>query len=200
MKRTIVIILAVIALSAFSHAQKIILKSGALDFLRGQEKISVVFDYSNLSVGKYEKEDDYVKAKVTDYNKSEAGKGDKWKDAWFGDRSSRYEPKFEELFNTYLKAKNLQCDRDASGTAFVMNVHTVFIEPGFNVGVTRKSASINVVVTFTEAASGKDMAVVTLDNVPGRDAMGFDFDTGYRLEEAYAKLGKSLAGFLVKKL
>jgi hypothetical protein len=181
-------------------AQKLTLKSGSFDFLKGQQTILATFDYGKLSVGKFDKEDDYIVQKAADYNKDEAGKGDKWKEAWFNDRPNRYEPKFEELFNRDMAAKNIKCSRSANDAIYEMNIHTTFIEPGFNVGITRKPANINATITFREKSSGKEMAVVTVQNCPGRDAMGFDYDTGYRIEEAYAKLGKSLAGFIGKKL
>ena len=201
MRKLFLMALALSYLSSMSlSAQKLVLKSGSFDFLKGQQSILVEYDYSNLSVGKYDKEDDYVKQKTADYNKSEAGKGDKWKEAWFNDRASRYEPKFELLFNENMAAKNLKCDKAASDAKYAMFIHTTFIEPGFNVGITRKPAFINVEIKFTEVGSDKELAVVTVQNCPGRDAMGFDFDTGYRIEEAYAKLGKSMAGFIGKKL
>jgi len=31
------------------------------------------------------------------------------------------------------------------------------------------------------------------------DAMGYDFDTGVRIEESYAKLGKALGAFIAKQ-
>jgi hypothetical protein len=34
--------------------------------------------------------------------------------------------------------------------------------------------------------------------VPGAQAMGFDYDTGTRIAESYAKGGKMLAGFITK--
>jgi len=182
------------------NAQKMVLQSGSLDFLKDQQTILVKYDYSNLAVGKFDKEDDYIEKKVSDYNKDEAGKGDKWKEAWFNDRSQRFAPKFEELFNDYLKPKNLQCDQAAANAKYEMLIHTTFIEPGFNVGISSRPAFINAEVSFRETGSDKNLAVITVQNCPGRDVMGMDFDTGYRLSEAYAKLGKSVANFILKKL
>jgi hypothetical protein len=184
----------------YLDAQKMTLKSGSFDFLKGQKTILAKYDYSNLAVGKFDKEDDYVADKVADYNKSEAGKGDKWKVSWYDDRAKRFAPKFEELFNNYMKAKDLQCSSTASEAKYELIVHTIFIEPGFNIGITRKPAYINVEVKFLESGSGKELAVVSAEKCPGRDAFGYDFDTAYRIEEAYAKLGKALAGFILKKL
>jgi hypothetical protein len=201
MKKVFLITLVQFLISGMCiNAQKMTLQNGSVDFLKDQQTILVKYDYSNLAVGKFDKEDDYIAKKVADYNKDEAGKGDKWKEAWFNDRQQRFAPKFEELFNDYIKAKNLQCDQAAADAKYEMLVHTTFIEPGFNVGITSKPAFINVEVSFRETGSDKDLAVITVQNCPGRDVMGFDFDTGYRLAEAYAKLGKSLANFLLKKL
>ena len=199
MKKTFLLLITAFLFSGLCmYAQKITLKSGSVDPVKGQETILVKYDYSNLSVGKFDQEEDYINKKVADYNKSEAGKGDKWKESWKSDRNGRFEPKFELLYNEY--AQSVKVDPKASDAKYEMLVHTIFIEPGFNVGVTRKPAFINVEITLKEVASGKEIALITVQNCPGRDVMGFDYDTGYRIEEAYAKLGKSIAGFLNKQL
>jgi hypothetical protein len=201
MKRILVFLLIQTFLSGLClNAQKITVKKGSLDFLKGQKSLLVTFDYSNMAVGKFEKEDDYIAKKAADYNKSEAGKGDKWAESWKSDRATRYEPKFETLFNEYVSKIGLVGNRTVTDAQFEMNVHTVFTEPGFNIGVTRKPAFIDVVVTCKNISTGEEIAVLAIDNCPGRDAFGYDFDTGYRLEEAYAKLGKSLAGYILKQL
>jgi hypothetical protein len=38
-----------------------------------------------------------------------------------------------------------------------------------------------------------------MTGVPGRGAMGNDYDTGFRIQEAYAKCGKETGAFLAKK-
>jgi hypothetical protein len=182
------------------NAQKIKLEKGSLDFLKGQKSLLVTFDYSNMGVGKFDKEDDYIAKKTDDYNKSEAGKGDKWAVSWKTDRADRYEPKFEKLFNEYMEKVGLTGNRTVTDAQYEMNVHTTFTEPGFNIGITRKNAYIDVIVTFKNISTGQEEAVVTVYACPGRDVFGYDFDTGYRIEEAYAKLGKSMAGFILKKL
>jgi len=201
MKRLLSLILIQMLISGFLlNGQKITVKKGNLDFLKGQKSLLVTFDYSNMAVGKYDKEDDYIAKKSEDYNKSEAGKGDKWKEAWKADRASRYEPKFEALFNEYSGKTGITGKRDVTDAQYEMNIHTTFTEPGFNIGITRKPAYIDLIITFRNKSTGEEAAVLNVDNCPGRDAFGYDFDTGYRLEEAYAKLGKSLAGYIIKQL
>lgn len=201
MKKIVLIALSLMLMSgAVLQAQKITLKSGGFDYLKGQKTILVKYDYSDMAVGKYDKEEEYVAEKTAGYNKDEAGKGDKWKTAWYDDRGKRYEPKFEELFNKIMEEEGIRCDKEAKDAKYQIIVHTTFIEPGFNVGVMRKDASLNADIRIVETASGKELAYITVTGCPGRGGMGYDFDTGFRIEEGYAKLGKSMAGFIVKKL
>jgi hypothetical protein len=200
MKKIILITFIQLLIAGFClQAQKITFKSGSLDFIKGQQVILVKYDYSNIGVGKFDKEDDYITQKVADYNKKEAGTGDKWKEGWFNDRQTRYAPKFEELFNKGMESKNLKCSQNASEAKYEMIVHTTFIEPGFNVGVTRKPAFVSAEIIFKEIGTGKELAVVIIQNSPGNGAMGYDFDAGLRIQEGYAKMGKSLAAFIIKK-
>jgi hypothetical protein len=196
MKSRIAIVgLVLMSFSLGTMAQKIKVASGKIKDLAGIEKIRIEYDYSDLGVGKFDVEEEYIAEKVADYNEDEAGKGDQWREAWFNDRPTRYEPKFEELFSKY--AAFLESGQNVDSEV-VMQVHTTFIEPGFNVGVARKPASINLEVRFIQG--NKMVASILILNSPGGGAMGYDFDAGYRISEAYAKAGKSLGRYLDKNL
>lgn len=80
-------------------------------------------------------------------------------------------------------------------------VSTTFTEPGFNVYVTRKNASINLEITVYETAN-PDKPICKMQGLrfPGRTFGGYDYDTGTRLSESYAKAGKDLAAFIGKNL
>ena len=86
------------SLSLGSFAQKLKLVEGDLKSLAGQQEINTEFDYSQMKVGKFDKEEEYVSKKKEEYNKKEAGRGDNWAKAWVDDRKNRFEPKFNELF------------------------------------------------------------------------------------------------------
>lgn len=180
------------------NGQKITIQKGSLLPVKGQ-KMLATFDYSGMAVGKFDKEEDYIAQKVADYNKDEAGKGDKWAVSWVADRESRFEPKFEELFNKYGEKAGVTAFTSATDAKLEVNIHTIFTEPGFNVGVMRRPAYIDAIVTFKDRTSGEEIAVLKIEKSPGMDAMGFDFDTGVRIAESYAKLGKSLAAFIDKQ-
>ncbi|MEI7662906.1 MAG: hypothetical protein WCK34_11925 [Bacteroidota bacterium] len=179
-------------------AQKIKLESGNFTALKGQTNLNIEYVYDNLSVGK-KSEDEYIKGKVSDYNAKEPGKGDKWLTSWKNDRPRRYQPKFEELMDKYLSSKGIKVGAFANAKYTVI-VKTTMIEPGWNVGVMRRPALINVTVSVVETANrANEIAKVTIEKSPGAGAWGYDFDTGLRIQEAYAKCGKELAKLMIKK-
>lgn len=174
-------------------AQKIKLIEGSLDALRGATALNAKYDYSSISVGKFDREADYVAKKKAEYNQKEPGKGDKWADSWEADRSGRFEPQFEELFQKYSDI-NLG---GASSAKYTLILKTTFIEPGFNVYITRKNALIDAEVLIVESANpGKVLAKISIAKAPGRTYGGYDFDTGQRIQEAYAAAGKALGKFI----
>lgn len=198
LKTVFVAFIVVIATNV--QAQKIKVVKGDLDFLKGQSELLVEYDYSNMSVGKFEREEDYVAKKVAEYNEKEPGKGDEWAESWVADREGRFHPKFEELANKYLAKANCNIDQTNINAKYVAIVKVTFTEPGFNVGVMRKDAMIDLEIVFAETENRDNvLAVMTMEKVPGRDAMGNDYDTGYRISEAYAKGGKEFGAYLVKK-
>lgn len=198
MKSKIALLLIFMATAIASYGQKIVVISGNLSPIKAEKVLNLKYSYDNLLVGKTN-ESEYINKKVTEYNSDEAGKGDKWKEAWTGDRKSRYEPKFEELFNKYLADAGKTAEEGASGAKYTIIIKTTMIEPGFNVGVVRKNASINVSIDVVETLNSSNcISKMSVKNVPGADAMGFDFDSGMRISEAYAKLGKAFGKYVIK--
>ena len=139
------LILAAILLALPLQGQKIKVSKGNISDLKGITQLKLVYDYSDVAVGKFDKEADYVVEKVEERNEDEPGSGDAWKEDWYGDRTEQYEPKFEELLNKY--APWLESGKEVEASV-ILHVHTKFIEPGFNVGVARKPASIDLELFF----------------------------------------------------
>ena len=189
-------IIALLFTATMVHAEKIRVISGDLSALKGVKKMNVEYDYSNMEVGK-KTEKEYVADKKEAYNKKETGRGDKWEKAWVGDRSGRFEPRFEEAFNnvadlqvgTFLKEK------------YTMIFKTTYTEPGFNIGITRKNAYIDGEVWIVETANHNNIiAKLSCEDCPGRTFGGMDYDSGERIQEAYAMAGKGLAKFFAKNI
>jgi hypothetical protein len=202
MKRVLaasLIVASVLTTGAF--AQRLNLSSGDTDVLAGQKVLNVEYDYSDFGVGKFATEKEYLDKKSAEYNAKEAGKGDAWRKAWVEDRKNRFEPKFEELFNKGMEGKGLALIGGKGDSKYTLIVRTKFVEPGFNVGVMRKNAAVDFDLDIVETANkSKKVAEMSIDKVPGGIFGGFDFDTGARLAESYAKAGKVLANYLEKKM
>lgn len=188
------ITLALMAVSFFvlsAQGQKVKNTSGNADILKSESTINIEFNYDNISVGKYKTEQEYVTAKTDEYNKKEAGKGDSWAKSWANDKESRFEPKFIELF---IRESGMTVSKDAK---YTLIFKTTSIEPGYNIGISRKNAQIDAEVWIVETANkANKLATFTIDNVPGGTAFGYDFDTGLRISEAYANSGKKLGKYL----
>lgn len=193
MKSVLLVMFTGLLTAGFS--QKIVKAEGDLAFLKSEKELNVEYDYSNMGVGKFKTEEEYVNSKVKEYNEKEAGKGDKWKESWETSRDRVYHPKFEELFNKYAGVKASQNNENAK---YTLIIKTVFTEPGFNVGVASKPAAVSFEYIFVETDTKNVAAKYTHANVPGAQAMGYDFDTSTRISESYAKAGKMLGGFIVK--
>jgi hypothetical protein len=178
------------------------LKTGSLDSLKQAKQINLEYVYDGMRVGKFDREEDYVAQKVADYNKKQEGRGDRWREGWIDDRAGRYQPKFYELLNKYVSGEkgDLQFGsfKDAK---YTLILKTTFTEPGWNVGIMRHPAFISADAILVETQNRTNvLAVITITKSPGNDAWGNDYDTGERIQEAYAKAGKELGIFISKKI
>lgn len=192
-----------VACTAFAQygmgGSKVILKSGDVKAIKSEKKIKVEYDYSNMKVGAFNSESEFVDKKVKEYNDKEKGKGDKWKDGWVGARKERYQPKFQELYNKGGQKIGQSIDESASGTKYTLIVKTTFVEPGFNIGLAKKPAFVNFEFVYVETANPSTVVCeLYLNNVIGSQGMGFDYDVGSRVAESYAKGGKMLMAYIIK--
>ncbi len=194
----LLLVALIVAMANLSFAQKISISKGSLSKLKGQKVINVEYDWSNPQIGKFKNEQDYLDKKSKEYDAKEPGRGDKWKEAWNGDKVARFQPDFEKLFNKHATKAGIYLGNEKVAK-YTMIVKTTFIEPGFNVVVSRKSAKINLEIKIVETENKSNVicTIVSKDN-PGR-SMGFnDYDTGLRISEAYALAGKKMAAFVSK--
>ena len=181
------------------YAQKIKPKGGDVKNLKNLGEVNLVFFYDDMTVGKNLTEEEYIEKKVKEYNEDEPGKGDDWKENWLNNRDKKYEPKFVELFNKYKSKTGMSVKEDIESD-YTLEVHTYYTEPGWNIGISKKPAHINVRYVFKDNKTGEILAEFDQQKIPGSQAAGYDFDMSDRLKESYAKAGKSLAKFLAKKL
>ena len=177
-------------------AQKGDVLEGSWKSLKDISKFDLEFDYSNVQIPDFNTEEEYIKQKMKDKEADEPGTGEAWKEAWFGDRTMHFEPKFKESFN---KRGDEKVGKDFNVAEYRMKVTTTRQYNGWNVGVMRKSARIDATISVFKKGETKPLLSVAYEDVKGGDAMGYDFATHTRVAEAYAKLAKSFAKELKKK-
>ncbi len=202
MKKTF-LLFAFMLISTTLFAQKIRVASGSLDLVATETTIGAVFTYENMQVGKL-READYIDRKVEDYNKDEPGRGDRWRDSWINDRTERFEPKFLELFNKYMAEDSrnggIALIPDDGQTKYWFHVNTYFTEPGFNIGIMRQNASVTLEINVMDREANEAVGRILIENASANSFAGLDFETGYRIQECYAKAGREYAKFLIKNL
>jgi hypothetical protein len=200
MKTKLFTLALLVVLGSTLSAQKLIPADKSktyLEFLKGQEKILCKYVYDDMGVGK-KTEADYVSEKKKSLNEKEPGRGDKWENMWVEDRENRFEPKFESLFNKVLEKKGVIAGSSILDAEYTMTIKTTWTEPGYYVGVSSRPAFISGKIIFTKTGSEEVLAEIEFIKAPG-NSMGATWDTGERIKESYAKLGKTLAAYLTKK-
>lgn len=191
---------AVLTIAAFisvtADAQRVKLIEGDVAALKGQTEINTTFEYEHVKVGKFDDEKDYIAKKKEDYNKKEPGRGDSWEKAWLGDRKDKFEPQFNLLYTDNSDGVKAG---DFPNAKYTIVFKTTFVEPGYNIMISRKNASIDGEAWIIETATKTVVAKLSVEDCPGRTFGGYDYDTGTRIRESYAVAGKGLAKFIRKK-
>jgi hypothetical protein len=193
MKKLLAILMVLSVTNLFGQKLKLI--EGDLKVLKGVKGVNTEFTYSPMTIGnKGLDEKDYIAEKKKNLNEKEAGRGDKWEKSWVSDRQERFEPNFRELF-----AKHAAMTATDASSQYTLIFKTTRTEPGWNIGITKYPAFIDGEAWIVETGNPeKVVAKISIRNSPGRSAWGMDWDTGARLEEAYAKAGKEVGAFIKK--
>ncbi len=200
MKIRVLVLTVLLAMGYVGNAQKLVPAEKSktyLSFLKGQKKLLCKYVYDDMRVGK-KTEKDYIEGNKAKLNGKEAGRGDKWETMWFEDRENRFEPKFEDLFNKGVEKRDVVAGSGYTDAEYTMTIKTTWTEPGYFVGVSSRPAYISGTIVFTKTGSDKVLAEIEFLKAPG-NSVGATWDTGERIKESYAKLGKTLSAYLAKK-
>jgi len=196
--KTGLLAVSMLVAAASVNAQHIKLIEGDLSPLKGEKNINTEFTYENMSVGKFKTEAEYVAKKTEEYNKKEAGKGDKWAQDWVSDRTGNFDRRFNELFE---KHSEIIVTGAKKGAKYTLIYKTSFIEPGYNIYISRKNAETDAEVWIVESANpSKVIAKIDVKNAKGRTFGGNDYASGERIGECYADAGKYLGKFIKDKI
>jgi len=199
MRKQLTVVLVLIC-TTFIYAQKAKISEGSFKDLKGITEFNLEFDYTDVQIPKYDSEEDFLKDKMAKRDEKESGTGEVFKKSWFDDREGQYEPKFIESFNKRFDNGEVKVDKDNESAEYIMKIHTTGLYAGYNVGISRKNAWINAEITVYKNDNPNEAILkVKYTKAEGGGAMGYDYDSGYRISECYAKLAKTFAKTILKK-
>jgi len=178
------------------------LKSGDLEVLKGQTTINLKYDYSSMAIGKFKNEKDYIENGIKERNNKIPRSGDEWAKKWESDKAERFQPMFEKNFNAKLSDIGITAKEGATDAKYTLIIKTVFLEQGFQSGVgISKSAYINMIVDLVETSNPSIVtAKIEYIKIPSVNMMGYDFDTGTRIQSCYDRAGSNIGKLIVKSL
>lgn len=195
-----ILLVALLFSTTILFSQKSKVEEGDWKNLKGITAYNLEFDYSNLEIPKYDSEEAFLEDKMAKRDEKEAESGEAFRKSWFADREDRYEPKFIESFNKRFENGEIKVGKDLSDAEYIMKIHTTFMYAGYNVGVMRQNSKIDAVITVYKKDNPDTILFsVKYTKAEGNGAMGYDYNSGYRISEAYAKLAKTLAKDITKK-
>ena len=97
-----------------------------------------------------------------------------------------------------LKKRGVEVSKNEKAK-FTMKIHTTWTEPGFYAVAFAKKAYISGDIYFYETSNPEKIIIhMTFKKAPG-NSMFATWDTGERIKESYAKLGKTMGKYLSKK-
>tara|TARA_R110000772_G_scaffold88611_4_gene183967 strand:+ start:592 stop:1194 length:603 start_codon:yes stop_codon:yes gene_type:complete len=197
--KNLITVLVVLLSTTVMFSQKAKVQEGNIKNLKGVSQYDLVFDYSDVQIPKFDSEEDFLKDKMDKRDEKEAGTGEEFKKDWFDDREEQYEPKFIESFNKRFDDGQVKVGMNL-GSEYIMKVHTTLLYSGYNVGVMRKNAKLDAIISVYKKDNPTELLYsVKYTKAEGGGAMGYDYDTGYRISECYAKLAKTWAKVILKK-
>lgn len=171
-------------------------KEADYSFLKGKKEVNVVFNYEGMTVGKNKTEETYVNETVAEKNEKKAGTGDEWRQSWEKGKLNVYEPAFSAGFSKRLAKAGIKATAGDNAEITVI-VKTTRIEPGFNIGVTKMAAQIDVEFIFVETANQDNiLAQIVMSKVSGGDG----YAVSERVKYAYSGAGGRLGGYAANAL
>ncbi len=192
MKKLVILFTALLC-TTFMFSQKVKITQGSYAALKDIKEYNLEFDYSSLSIPKYNSEEDFLIDKMAKRDDKNPESGEKFKESWFADRENRYEPKFIESFNERFKNGEIKVGKDLK-TEYTLKIHTTMMWAGYNVGVWRENSKIEATIyVYKNDDPNTILLAADFTRVEGGGLSGMDYNSGDRIAQAYGKLAKKLS-------
>ncbi|MBL7703722.1 MAG: hypothetical protein JNM14_15840 [Ferruginibacter sp.] len=176
-------------------AQEVDITKGDLSILKGESSINVEMTYEKMAVGDFSKEADYIKKRMEDENKKDPPNGDHWAAEWDAQKKNYFGEKFTlGLTKTY----DVKIDKSAK---YTLIVNTKALEPGYQVGISKKNAGVDLSITLIETGKPeKKLAVLYVERKAETMWRGAAFDAKSRIGDAYYVDGQAVGKFFKKNI
>src|SRR5690606_31677521 len=143
------VVLFFVGMATLVSAQKMKVVSGNFNFLKGQQELNLVMDYSKM---KFYKENMDEAAYIQKREKEISGdkgiaEAKKWKDDWEHSKKVSFVDKFLASMNKNTSIKTSENNLEAK---YTLRVETVWIYPGWFGGVMKQPAKVSTVLKFVE--------------------------------------------------
>lgn len=171
-----------------SFSKRMEVLEGDFKNLKEIKNYDVVFDYTGVMIPKFDSEEGFLADKMSKREEKEAGAGEVFKSSWFNDRENKYHIEFIDSFNKYARKKGITVSEN-SGAKYIINIHTLIIYPGYNVGVSSSSSAIKAELSIYD----KDNPDILLIKVLYGKSIG---DTAYNAGDRIADCYDTLAAWL----
>jgi len=196
MKKQLVLFVFLLS-TVMIHSQKIKVKEGNIENLKGVDEYNVVFDYSNVKIPGYDSEELFLKDKMAKREEKLIGDGERFKKSWFDDRNNLYEPYFIKYFNEYfIMKRKIKVSKNNLDATYTILIKSEMIYPGYNVVVGWEGAKLHAIISVYETDSPENVLFTSKSfNIQGKPS----YNAGVRIANTYGILGRTLAGYLRKK-
>ncbi|GHT09303.1 hypothetical protein FACS189426_07320 [Bacteroidia bacterium] len=189
MKKHFGILILFSLLVTAASAQKL---KGNLDFLKGQERVNVVFDFKGVTIDG-DSEESYVKEQMQDEKTPEDA--DVWKTNWENSARENFQKTYIQYFNDESKNIIIGVSPDAEYTIIVKILD---IDPGNFAGPFSNPAKIRSSVNIVKKGEETALASITGNKDYNHFALSpILFD---RIAFGFGEAGKMLGKFLNKKI
>lgn len=174
-------------------AQEVDITKGDLSVLKAETSINIELTYEKMAVGDFSKEADYIKKRIEELNTKEPGTGDTWAVKWEENKKTMFVEKFSLGFT---KQNKMTVSPEAK---YTLIFNSKALEPGYQVGVSKRNAGVDGTVTLVETAKrDKKLAVLFVERAPESKWRGAAFDAASRIGDAYFMDGQKVGKFITK--
>jgi hypothetical protein len=172
-----------------TNNKRIAIVAGDAGRLAGNKKINISYDYSEMSVGKFKTEDEFLKSKTKYFRDTKAAK---FIEHWRTLRENVFEIKFAQLFNKNLLKAGMYGTNNSKDANISLHVEIIDAQPDYHSW--RARPSLTVFCTFTDE---NDQMIVQYELTAHGSK---DKSSEQRLTECYGIAGKMLAKDISKQL